>query len=111
MATIFETVQEGETHKFWVDLTNEAPFDLMKIYWKVKATGKTIAKLAYPATAGYITLTKTNDRYTAVIPAKTSVGLTGATVAEFHFLRGSDLDIKPKTDFPVIERTLSPLSD
>lgn len=69
MAT-FETLQEGETYKFWVDLPNEAPFDLMKIYWKTKIKEQLIAKAAYPATTGYITMTKSGDRYTCVVPKK-----------------------------------------
>lgn len=110
MAT-FETLQEGETYKFWVDLPNEAPFDLMKIYWKTKTKEQLIAKTAYPATTGYITMTKSGDRYTCIVPKKTGIGLVGATAAEFHFLRGDQLDIKPKCDFPVIERSYQPLSD
>lgn len=111
MSVLLETIQEGETHEFSVELFNEAAFEVFKVYWAIKATNKIIAKFAYPTTTGYREMTKVGDKYTCIVPKTITLGMFGATEAELHFVRSGKLEITPKFDFPTIARAISPTSN
>ena len=105
-----ENIQEGESVDFTITLLDEPAFDFLLCFFKRKSGFKEIAKFAYPAKAGFITMSKDSDDYLCEVPKNNTIGAVGATQLEVQFIRGAKTDITEKTDYRPIVSSLSPLS-
>lgn len=105
-----EPISEGSSVDFTISLINEPAFDYVLCFFKRKVDFKEIARFAYPAKSGFITMTKSDDDYFCETPKESTIGATGATQLEVQFIRGAKTQIHEKVDYRTIVSSLSPLS-